>query len=157
MAVLDIEKRLIAGGKTVIIDTLPPEYQQLDYQEPDQFEKNNFQNKFKRYGWTSSVAVNAEDTAPLQYQSLDQNFNFILMSDYNNQDDDSPQEATKSMLQEQILNVIYNMRKTKVDGTREVSNVIIGEIADPEFIDDNSTIVYVTTVIVKYRFRIKFN
>ncbi len=151
---LDIERRLVAGGKVVIIANLPSEYNVLDYQEPEQFDKNNFQGKNKRFGWTSGIAVNSEASAPFQFQALDHTFNFILMTDYNNQDDDTAQEAAKSELQKLILCVITAMRKTKVNAVTEVCNVIIGEIDDPTFLDDNSVIVYVTTVIINYRYRI---
>jgi len=151
---LDIEKRLVAGGKVVIIDNVPSDYEVLDYQEPEQFDKNNFQGKNKRFGWTSALAVNSEASAPLGFQALDHSFNFILMTDYNNNDDDTTQETAKSDLQALILCVIKEMRKTKVNAVAEVCNVIIGEIDDPAFLDDNSAIVYVTTVIINYRYRI---
>ena len=151
---LDIEARLISGGAIKIADTLPSEYKKLDYQEISQFEKNNFHGKFKRWGWTSAIALNSEDTAPLQFQAFNHQFNFILMTDYNNKDDDAAQASAKSYLQEQILHVVSEMRKTKVNGTKEVCNVVIGEIDDPVFLDDNSAIAYVTTVIINYRYRI---
>lgn len=151
----DIEERIVVKGRALIEATLTSEgYRQLDYQEVSQFDKNNFMGKFKRYGWTSAVAVNAEESAPLRFQSFNQQFNFILMTDYNNKDDDTAQELAKSELQKRILEVVGEMRKTKVNGVREVCNVIIGEIDDPEFLDDNSAIAYVTTVIVNYRYRV---
>lgn len=151
---LDIERRLVEGGRVVIQGNLPADYKVLDYQEVDQFDKNNFKGKNKRWGWTSSVASNSEDTAPLQYQALNHQFNFILMTDYNNKDDDTAQEEAKSVLNELILTIIKEMRKTKVNGTKEVANVIIGEIDPPTFLDDNSALAYVTTVIINYRYRI---
>ena len=151
---LDIERRLVAGGKVNIIAALPADYRQLDYQEVSQFTKNNFRGKFKRYGWTSATAVNAETTAPLNTQAFDHQFNFILMTDYNNKDDDSAQEEAKSVLSELILAVVSEMRKTKVNAVKEVTHAVIGEVDEVEFLDDNSAIAYITTVIINYRYRI---
>ena len=151
---LDIERRLVAGGKVIIQASLPADYKILDYQEVDQFDKNNFKGKNKRWGWSSGVASNSEDTAPLQFRALNHQFNLILMTDYNNKDDDTAQEEAKSILNELILAIIAQMRKTKVSGVREVSNVVIGEIDPPTFLDDNSALAYVTTVIINYRYRI---
>ena len=151
---LDIERRLVTGGKVVIKNNLPSDYEQLDYQEIEQFDKNNFQGKNNKFGWTSSVALNSEATAPLIFQAFNQQFNFILMTDYNNKDDDLAQEDAKSTLNELILAVVGQMRKTKVNGVAEVCNVIIGEIDEVNFLDDNSAIAYVTTVIINYRYQV---
>ena len=151
---LDIERRLVVGGKVVIKNNLPAGYEQLDYQEIEQFDKNNFQGKNNKFGWTSSVALNSEASAPLRFQAFDHQFNFILMTDYNNKDDDLAQEDAKSTLNELILAVVGQMRKTKVNGVAEVCNVIIGEIDEVNFLDDNSAIAYVTTVIINYRYQV---
>lgn len=151
----DIEERLVQKGKELIQITFETEgYLPLDYQEVSQFDKNNFQGKFKRWGWASAVAFNAEDTAPLRHQAFNHQFNLVLMTDYNNQDDDTAQTAAKSELQKRILEIVALMRKTKVNGVAEVCNVVIGEIDDPTFLDNNSAIAYVTTVIINYRYRV---
>ena len=151
----DIEEKLVLNGATLIDSVLNADgYKVMDYQEVEQFEENNFAGLFKRWGWTSSVALNAEESAPLRFQAFNHQFNFILMTDYNNNDDDIEQVKAKSELQKRILEVVAQMRKTKVNGTQCVTNVLVGEIAEPTFLNDNSAVAYVTTVIINYRYRV---
>lgn len=145
---------ITTNGRTVISGVLPAKYKQLDYQEPEQFSKNNLKGKEKRFGWVSSTAVNNEEIAPMGFQGFSHTFLLTLLTDFNTKDDDTKQEEAKNELYQHVLSIAATLRKTKVGGTVSVCNVLVGEIAEPDFLDNNSSVALVTAIIVQYRYRI---
>lgn len=139
---------IISGMKTEIATALGASYQELPY--VNVVESNNFRTNAKRYGVR---ALASEETSTVTKRLTLQHTFEVILTDlyYETNIDDSPLEAAKQNLFEQMLRIYQQLEITKAGAPTVVLNVTNISTLEPEILVEEKVVVLRANIDILYR------
>lgn len=149
---LEIVSEIVSEVKN-ILDSLLPDYKRLHYEFD--VSSNNERGITKRFGFIPEAA-NFKEGSALGFTTMEHDFQLILVTDFQNKDDDSSQAIAVQGLYSQAHEVLKNLQSKPLTlPTSGYRVLLISGISfdAPEYINENSTVVLRANFNFTYRFR----
>lgn len=149
---LDIVKEIIEETKQTVSGLLP-EFNRLDYEYD--VEKNADTRLGKRFGFIPAVA-NFKEGSALGFTTMEHTFQLILTNEYKNKDDDSAQASALEELYSAAHSVLKSLQKKPLTlPTAGYRVLLVSGISfeEPEYFNENETVILRANFLYTYRFR----